>query len=167
MSGGLSSSTPFHHKPYYMSDKSNMNSPPISGGSHTVQVLGNCEIKTACWLLDRHREFVVKPRNILQQKIEEYLNSRCISFIFKNPARIKDRSYFVDYYIPGFRVLVDIRPMLSSEYFNAEAEKKRRRDLKSLDYVYLPMDFGDLRNDHFIKKLKRALSKSVDNLYKI
>lgn len=150
-----------------MPNKSNTNSPPISGGSHTVQVLGNCGISDACWLLERHREFVVRPRNILQQKIEEYLRSKSISFIFKNPAKIKGRSYFVDYYIPGFRVIVDIRPMLSSEYFDAEVEKKRRRDLKSLGYVYLPVDFSDLREDRIIRKLKRALSKSVDNLYKI
>lgn len=133
-----------------------------------VTILGdNASIYTTTWLFDRHREFLVKPRNALQIKIEDYLNSRSIRYVFKNPVWLKGRSYFVDYFIPSFRVIVDIRPLMSSEFFNAEIENQRRRRLKSLGYTYLPVDFSDLREDRVIRKLKRALGKSIDNLYKI
>jgi len=141
-----------------------------SGGSQ-VKIIGECDnIKIVSWLLEQHRKYFTSPRNLVQQKIEDYLRGQNISFVFRNPVWFDRprKSFFVDYYIPGYRVLVDIRPTLSSPYFNAETEKTRRRYLQHLSgYIYLPVDFSDLKDDRYVRKIKRAFEKSLNKIYKI
>ncbi|MBO6270639.1 MAG: hypothetical protein J6N19_16035 [Clostridium sp.] len=107
---------------------------------------------------------------MVQQKIEEYLDSRSIQYVFKNPVYIakKNRFFFVDYFVPGYNVLIDIRPVLSSEYFDAVKEKERRRCMKSLKskYRYQVIDFDDIIKKRYITKLDRQFD-SVYNIYKL
>ena len=55
---------------------------------------------------------------------------------------------------------------MSSEYFNAVEEKRRRRDLKLVDCIYLPVDYSDIREERLIRKINRALEKSVGKICK-
>lgn len=135
---------------------------PKSGGSQNrLQVLGKCKNpKTISWLLEKHGQFNIGPKNIIQQEIEEYLKGNGILFYFKNPVWIdeKRKSFFVDFYLPEYRIMIDIRPLMSSEFFNAVIEKQRRRLLKSLDgYIYLPVDFQDLKSGRLISKIQRRM----------
>ena len=135
----------------------------------SVKIIGRCkDPKTIAWLLEKHGDFLIKSRNTIQQKIEEYLISRNIPFVFKNPVYFErsNKSYFVDYYLPAYKVLIDVRPLMSSEYFNAVEEKRRRRDLKLVGCVYLPVDYSDIREERLIRKINGVLKKSVDKICK-
>lgn len=112
------------------------------------------------WLYETYKEHNSRDKGPFEHKVSKFFEANGIVYLFKCPFYFNNlkRSYFVDFYLPDYGLIMDISPNRSSRFFDENKYEIRKIDLKSIPGInYHEIKRKDLFRDDFRCKISGAL----------
>ena len=117
------------------------------------------------WMMETHLKFNVGKKSFYEQKIADFFDASNVEYLYKWPVwKPKEkRSFFVDFYLPEYSLLVDIETKKESPYYDEEHDEARKQLLSSIKGMrYFIVKRRDLCSDDFKDKVHKAMSSRRD-----